>query len=129
MQLNKILLHQEISGISFGNFPNSESVCTCFPNSEDSAPISKIPKSNTAAHFLSSRLCDKIDPNNDLDKAGFFANTAGNFEDVVQYNKDNRAFEVILWYFAVVLKYKPVNHIKLALLNFLRKVPVFQDIV
>ena len=42
------------------------------------------------------RLCDKIeDPGNVFDKAGFFANTAGNFEDVVQYNKDNRAFEVI----------------------------------
>ena len=44
------------------------------------------------------RLCDKIDPDSVLDKAGFFANTAGNFENVVQYNKDNRAFEVILLY-------------------------------
>jgi hypothetical protein len=40
------------------------------------------------------RLCDKIDPDNILDRAGFFSNLAGNFEGVVQYNKDNRAFEV-----------------------------------
>lgn len=39
------------------------------------------------------KLCDKIDPDNTLDKAGFFENVAGNFENVVQYNKDNRAFE------------------------------------
>ncbi|XP_053402774.1 putative serine protease F56F10.1 [Mercenaria mercenaria] len=39
------------------------------------------------------KLCDKIDPDNILDKAGFFSNLAGNFEGVVQYNKDNRAFE------------------------------------
>ncbi|XP_052232753.1 putative serine protease F56F10.1 [Dreissena polymorpha] len=38
-------------------------------------------------------LCDKIDHTNTLDLAGFFSNTAGNFENVVQYNKDNRAFE------------------------------------
>lgn len=42
------------------------------------------------------RLCDKIDHTNILDLAGFFSNTAGNFEGVVQYNKDNRAFEVSL---------------------------------
>ncbi|XP_052816348.1 putative serine protease K12H4.7 [Mya arenaria] len=39
------------------------------------------------------QLCDKIDPTNTLDIAGLFGNTAGNFEDVIQYNKDNRAFE------------------------------------
>ena len=50
--------------------------------------------SHDGAHMVFLRLCDKIDPDNTLDKAGFFANTAGNFEDVVQYNKDNRAFEV-----------------------------------
>ena len=50
--------------------------------------------SHCASHMVFLRLCDKIDPDNTMDKAGFFANTAGNFEDVVQYNKDNRAFEV-----------------------------------
>jgi len=39
-------------------------------------------------------LCDKIDPGNHLDIAGLFSNTAGNFENVIQYNRDNRAFEV-----------------------------------
>ncbi|KAL4235486.1 Thymus-specific serine protease [Mactra antiquata] len=39
------------------------------------------------------QLCDKINQSNILDLYGFFSNTAANFENVVQYNKDNRAFE------------------------------------
>jgi pimeloyl-ACP methyl ester carboxylesterase len=39
------------------------------------------------------RLCDDIDLSNKNDIANLFANLAGNFENVVQYNKDNRAFE------------------------------------
>ncbi|CAF0815275.1 unnamed protein product [Adineta ricciae] len=37
------------------------------------------------------RLCDPIDTQNDVDN--FFETVTGNFEGVVQYNKDNRAFE------------------------------------
>ena len=36
------------------------------------------------------RLCDPLDPSNELDVANLFENLAGNFEGVVQYNKDNR---------------------------------------
>ena len=36
------------------------------------------------------QLCDKLDPDNDLDVANLFESLAGNFEGVVQYNKDNR---------------------------------------
>lgn len=39
------------------------------------------------------RLCDNIDPNISKDIANLFSTLAGNFEGVVQYNKDNRAFE------------------------------------
>jgi len=39
-------------------------------------------------------LCDDIDASNDNDVANLFMNLAGNFENVVQYNRDNRAFEV-----------------------------------
>ena len=49
---------------------------------------------STVKGYIVCRLCDKIDPTNELDLAGFFSNTAGNFEGVVQYNKDNREFEV-----------------------------------
>ncbi|KAH9489193.1 hypothetical protein Btru_044461 [Bulinus truncatus] len=41
----------------------------------------------------SFRLCDSIDPNIEKDIANLFSTLAGNFENVVQYNKDNRAFE------------------------------------
>ena len=44
--------------------------------------------------LLFFRLCDDIDISNKNDLANLFANLAGNFENVVQYNKDNRAFEV-----------------------------------
>lgn len=36
------------------------------------------------------QLCDPIDPSNELDMANLFENLAGNFEGVVQYNRDNR---------------------------------------
>ncbi|VDI31679.1 Hypothetical predicted protein [Mytilus galloprovincialis] len=39
------------------------------------------------------KLCDDIDIANTKDVANFYSNLAGNFEGVVQYNKDNRAFE------------------------------------
>ncbi|OTF78136.1 hypothetical protein BLA29_012616, partial [Euroglyphus maynei] len=38
-------------------------------------------------------LCSPFDGSNPLDVSNFFGNLAGNFEGVVQYNKDNRAFE------------------------------------
>ncbi|KAK3095371.1 hypothetical protein FSP39_013868 [Pinctada imbricata] len=37
------------------------------------------------------KLCDRLDTS--ADKANLYSNLAGNFEGVVQYNKDNRAFE------------------------------------
>jgi len=40
----------------------------------------------------SFRLCDQLDTKNDLDLANFFESLTGNFEGVVQYNKDNRDF-------------------------------------
>ena len=36
------------------------------------------------------RLCDPLDSSSELDVANLFENLAGNFEGVVQYNKDNR---------------------------------------
>ncbi|XP_070172924.1 putative serine protease K12H4.7 isoform X2 [Littorina saxatilis] len=39
------------------------------------------------------KLCDDINITNTDDVANLYAVLAGNFEDVVQYNKDNRAFE------------------------------------
>lgn len=39
------------------------------------------------------QLCDDIDISNNLDVANLYTNLAGNFEGVIQYNKDNRAFE------------------------------------
>jgi len=41
---------------------------------------------------FNNSLCDSIDTQNDVDN--FFETVTGNFEGVVQYNKDNRAFEV-----------------------------------
>ena len=38
----------------------------------------------------SFRLCDQLDTGNDLDLANLFQTLTGNFEGVVQYNKDNR---------------------------------------
>lgn len=40
----------------------------------------------------SFRLCDQLDVDNDLDVANLFESLTGNFEGVVQYNKDNRDF-------------------------------------
>ncbi|XP_023237167.1 putative serine protease F56F10.1 [Centruroides sculpturatus] len=39
------------------------------------------------------RLCDDLDATNKKDVANLLSSLAGNFEGVVQYNKDNRAFE------------------------------------
>ena len=39
------------------------------------------------------RLCDPLDISNKLDVANLFEGLAGNFEGVVQYNKDNRDFK------------------------------------
>ncbi len=36
------------------------------------------------------QLCDPLDQSNELDLANLFENLAGNFEEVVQYNRDNR---------------------------------------
>lgn len=44
--------------------------------------------------FNFQSLCDDIDAENLLDVANLLSNLAGNFEGVVQYNKDNRDFEV-----------------------------------
>jgi hypothetical protein len=43
---------------------------------------------------LHHRLCDDININNQADVSNLFSVLANNFENVVQYNKDNRAFEV-----------------------------------
>nr|KAG5697556.1 hypothetical protein BaRGS_019777 [Batillaria attramentaria] len=39
------------------------------------------------------KLCNDVNMTNTLDVANLYATLAGNFEGVVQYNKDNRAFE------------------------------------
>jgi hypothetical protein len=51
---------------------------------------------NFTKQYLSpifSRLCDPLSDNND-DISNFAQSAAGNFMGVVQYNKDNRKFEV-----------------------------------
>ena len=48
-------------------------------------------------HYI-CRLCKPLGADNPPDFntiATFTSNLAGNFEGVVQYNKDNRAFEVL----------------------------------
>lgn len=40
------------------------------------------------------QLCDPLDGTNKLDVSNLMGTLAGNFEGVVQYNKDNRQFEV-----------------------------------
>ena len=44
-------------------------------------------------HFT-RRLCEPLDKDNVNDVATFANDLSGNFAGVVQYNKDNRAFEV-----------------------------------
>ena len=44
-------------------------------------------------HF-NRRLCEPLDKDNINDVATFANDLSGNFAGVVQYNKDNRAFEV-----------------------------------
>ena len=39
------------------------------------------------------KLCDDIDPLNNQDISNLYSSLTGNFENVVQYNRDNRAFE------------------------------------
>ena len=41
------------------------------------------------------KLCDPLDVTDRLDVANLFETLAGNFEGVVQYNKDNRDFKVL----------------------------------
>ena len=48
---------------------------------------------NDCCRFV--RLCDDVDASSYNDVANLFSNLAGNFENVVQYNRDNRAFEVL----------------------------------
>lgn len=45
-------------------------------------------------HSPSSSLCSKLQIQSEMDSAQFLETLAGNFMDVVQYNGDNRAFEV-----------------------------------
>lgn len=46
---------------------------------------------------LSLRLCSKLQIQSKMDSAYLLESLAGNFMDVVQYNEDNRAFEVCEW--------------------------------
>ena len=43
-------------------------------------------------HHITFRTCDPIQDSNDI--INFYASLSGNFEGTVQYNKDNKAFEV-----------------------------------
>ena len=43
------------------------------------------------------RLCSQFDGDNNNDVINLFESLIGNFEGVVQYNKDNRAFEGFQW--------------------------------
>lgn len=49
---------------------------------------------NTSFCFPLSSLCSKLQIQTEMDSAQFLETLAGNFMDVVQYNEDNRAFEV-----------------------------------
>ena len=46
------------------------------------------------AYLIFVRLCEDIDIKNANDVSNLYSSLAGNFENVVQYNKDNREFEV-----------------------------------
>ena len=50
--------------------------------------------------FLYLSLCEPLDKDNGDDVATFATDLSGNFAGVVQYNKDNRAFEVGIMKFA-----------------------------
>lgn len=39
------------------------------------------------------RLCDPLDKNNEKDVSNLFETLAGNFAEIVQYNKDNRFYK------------------------------------
>ena len=49
--------------------------------------------------FLSKhfKLCSSLDGGNKYDVTNLFESLIGNFEGIVQYNKDNRAFEGAEW--------------------------------
>ena len=49
--------------------------------------------------FLSQhfKLCSSLDGGNKYDVTNLFESLIGNFEGIVQYNKDNRAFEGAEW--------------------------------
>ena len=50
--------------------------------------------SSIGKHF---KLCGSFDGRNEADVTNFYESIIGNFEGVVQYNKDNRAFEGYEW--------------------------------
>lgn len=47
--------------------------------------------------FFLVRTCKPLDITNKHDVANFVSTLAGNFDGIVQYNRDNRAFEVSLY--------------------------------
>ena len=51
-------------------------------------------ENNTTLCFTRDSLCEPLDKDNVNDVATFASDLSGNFAGVVQYNKDNRAFEV-----------------------------------
>jgi pimeloyl-ACP methyl ester carboxylesterase len=63
--------------------------------SSATATVEKLLTTDVGRQELKSkfRLCDDIDASDKDDIANLFSNLAGNFENVVQYNRDNRAFE------------------------------------
>ena len=51
-------------------------------------------KSSKRIYIVILRTCDPIVTENDI--SSFYAAITGNFQGAVQYNRDNRGFEVIL---------------------------------
>ncbi|XP_059091857.1 putative serine protease K12H4.7 [Tigriopus californicus] len=68
----------------------------CGPALEDALQkVDVLSRHRTGWAMISKKfnLCTPFDSTKKHDMANFFENLVGNFEDVVQYNKDNRAFE------------------------------------
>lgn len=69
------------------------SQCTGAIEEATTALENQIQSSSTKTVEKLFRLCDPLNVTNELDVANLFETLAGNFEGVVQYNKDNRDFK------------------------------------
>ena len=66
----------------------------CSQTEQDYFVSVSLPPVNYFYLLYFARLCEPLDKDNVNDVATFANDLSGNFAGVVQYNKDNRAFEV-----------------------------------